>query len=129
MSTDDLSSKLSGLMNDPEGMEKIKSIASMFLNQQGGEKEEKTDYSDPDERGPAREESAGMPFDPADLNMMLKLKSAMGMMNSAEDDGKYDLLYALKPHLKPLRRDKVDEAAKLLRLFKLAPLFKESGLF
>ena len=46
-----------------------------------------------------------------------------------ETDPNIQLLDALRPYLEGRRREKVDEAIKVLRLLKLVPLLQESGIF
>ena len=75
-------------------------------------------FSGPGEGG------GGLGLDPKMLGLIAR---AMRMMN--EPDPNVELLKALKPYLEGSRRDKVDEAVKVMRLLRLVPLLQESGLF
>ena len=59
--------------------------------------------------------------------MIMKLQEMMGRFNSHDKNN--DLIMALKPHLKPERQAKAENAIKIMRLITLLPLLKDSGLF
>lgn len=106
---DELSEKLSSLLGDPDGMERIREMAQSLL----GSKEEK-----PEPESPVGD---------LDIGAVTRL---MGMMKQgAGDDSRVRLLMALKPNLSPDRQAKVDSAIKILRLLELAPLLQSMGLF
>jgi Predicted membrane protein len=123
---DDLSGKINELLSDPESMEKIKNLASMFASSSGGGA---SSESEPSDGGGGGGKSGGggdggFPIDPA---MLMKLKSAMDLMH--KDDPRVDLLLALKPNLSGDRRKKIDEAIHILRLLSLMPMLREQGIF
>ena len=106
---DDLSEKLSALLSDPEGMEKIKSMAEGLLGS-----------STPKEPNPFED------MGEIDVGAIARV---MGMMKQNRmDDSRIKLLIALKPNLSPERQGRVDSAVKILKLIEIAPLLKESGL-
>lgn len=110
---DDMAEKITSLLSDPDGMEKIRKMAEGLF----GDKEKAPDP--PQESG-----GLSLPdgFDPAKL---------MGILSSLSGKGPDDrsaLLLALKPHLSPERRDRVDRAVKLLKLASLLPLLRSEGL-
>lgn len=108
---DDLSEKLSALLSDPNGMERIKDMAQSLL---GGSKPEE----------PAPPDVNDGDIDIGALTRMLSL-----MKNTGGDDTRVKLLLALKPNLSPERQGKVDSAIRILKLIELAPLLKDMGLF
>lgn len=65
-------------------------------------------------------------FGNIDIDMIMKLGELMSNMNSA--DKNTQLLLALKPHLRPENRKKVDNALKLMKIMNLLPLLKDSGI-
>ncbi len=103
---DDIAEKLSSLLEDPEGLNKIKSLAEGILSD--NKKEDKPDND----------------FQMPDINMLMKLSKAF---KSTKDD-RINLLLALRPHLSEERKAKVDTAVKLLKIYSLMPLLKESGV-
>lgn len=105
---DELSEKLSSLLSDPSGMDKIKEMAKSLL----GDSEEK---SEPEERN-----------DP-DIGKIAKMLSLI--KGPGQNDDRVKLLLALKPNLSPQRQQKVDSAIKILKLIELAPLLKDAGIF
>lgn len=102
---DDLSGKLSELLNDPEGMARIQKMAQSLLSDK--KKEE------PDTAG-------------IDIG---KLMPIISKINSRGNDNRTALLLALRPHLSDKRQERLDTAVRLLRVADMLPLLQESGLF
>ena len=112
---DDLTGKINSLLSDPDSMEKIKNLASMFTSS-SGESESNT------QRKENNDDGGGFNIDPA---MLFKVKGALDVMK--KDDPRISLLLALKPNLSEVRRNKVDEAIHILRLLSLMPLLRDQG--
>lgn len=117
---DDLTGKINDLLSDPESMEKIKNLASMFSGSSGGgnSNEEHEEHEQPKKQ----EGGDDLPIDPA---MLMKITQAMKLMK--RDDPRIDLLLALRQNLSEPRRKKIDEAIHILRLLSLMPLLREQG--
>ncbi len=114
---DDMAGKISELLSDPDGMEKIKAMANAIFGQSEAEKTPKNDDS----------QSVGglsLPdgFDP------LKFMNIFSALKSGEADHRANLLLALRPHLSHERQERVDKAVKLLKLASLLPLLKQQGI-
>ncbi len=109
---DDLSSKLAELLNDPDTMERVRSMAENLL----GDSNQSAPQSVPalPEMLPGEE--------------LGKIMSIIGRLKSESNDSRTQLLTALKPHLSEPKREKVDTAIKILRLLELLPLIKDTGL-
>ena len=107
---DDISEKLSALLGDPEGMERIKNMAQSLL---GSTPEPVEDPSLDD-----------FNIDIGALTGILKK-----MKSSGGNDSRINLLLALKPNLSPEKQAKVDSAIKILKLIEFAPILKDMGLF
>ena len=104
---DDLSSKLSSILNDPEGLNQIKELANNLL---GGTDEAKVN-----------ENSTNNEFDiTAIMQVLQALKGA--------NDKSVELLLALRPHLSLERQKKLDTAIKLLKIYSVLPLIKDSNI-
>lgn len=113
---DDLSQKLADILEDPQSLERVRQMAESFLGN-NSPKEETSEKSS--------EEFGDMPpFE--DLQAIINIISHL---NSQKDDKRTQLLNALKPYLSDQRKSKADNAIKLLKLFELLPLLKDSGLF
>ncbi len=124
---EDITEKLSELLNSPGGMEKLKSTAEMLLGN-GQNQTESNKNSNP----------AGMPggFDLSailggnmppigDIGNIMKI---MGLLKSKDDDNRTKLLLALKPHLSSDRAKRVDRAVSLIKLAGILPVLKEEGI-
>lgn len=109
---DNLSSKLSEILNDEESMKKVKALAEGLLSD--GANEEKNNNSS---------ESTGLSAN--ELNSVI---SIINRIKSSGDDRRTALLLALKPNLSKEKQEKVDTAVKLLKLIELLPYLKESGI-
>lgn len=83
----------------------------------------KTEKKEPD-KSQSEEEDI---FGGIDIEAIMKLGEMMSGMNSRNDKNT-QLLMALKPHLRPENRKKVDNALKLMKIISLLPLLKESGI-
>ena len=116
---DDLSAKLSEILNSPEQMQQIQSLAAMLGLGQG-----QAESTSP--QRPALPADNGLGLDPAMLSALSSAFSQMGKLS--KDDHGVALLLALKPLLGEQRRKRVDEAAKMLKLARMLPLLKDTGI-
>ena len=122
---EDLSTKLTQLLNDPEGMKQLQSMAQELMGEGG---------LDLSALMPQQQEKHVMPdisglmggISPDQMGMMMKLMSAF---NSTKEDDRTRLLMALRPHLTDKRQQRVDQAVKLLKLASVLPLISEIGIF
>ena len=64
---------------------------------------------------------------PIDIGTMMKLGSLLS--DFTQEDERTKLLYDLKPFFSDTRRDKIDNAVKILRLLKIAEKAKNENLF
>lgn len=122
---DDLSSKISGILSDPQAMEQIKGLGEMLgLSNNDAQlplhKEEKKDKDENVIQGIFGDSSPDM------LNAFSKLVPMMSSLKKEDDTTR--LLSALRPFLSETRRKKLDEASKLIRIMKLLPMIKDVGI-
>ena len=106
---DDISEKLSALLSDPEGMNRIKSMAESLLG--------------------SREEAPTKKKDEPDIDVGALTGILKKMKGGGVNDPRINLLQALRPNLSAERRERVDGAIKILKLIELAPMLKDMGLF
>ncbi len=112
---DDLTSMLSGLLNSPEGMEQLKSMAGALLgNQNTPSVSEST------------AESSLPNISPGEIAGIMKM---MNVLKQDNHDSRANLLLSIRPHLSEHRQKRVDDAVKILRLIQILPMVKELGLF
>ena len=109
---DDLADKLAGLLDSPEGLDKIKSLAGMFL---AGDNEKPTSSSS----SPSTDLLGGL-----DPSMLLKITGILGKIN-VKNDPRVNLLLALKPYLSEKRLESMDSAMKVLKFSQLAFIIKD----
>lgn len=72
------------------------------------------------------EQSEGL-FSGLDPEMLIKMLSLFETLNQPSDNERF--LLALKPLLREENRVKIDSAIRLMKLFSLLPILKESGIF
>ena len=111
----DITSQITDILNSPESMKKFSEMASSFLN--SSEKAEKSQPND----------SENFNFNPQQMGSIMKIMNILQKQNFKNDDNT-KLLLALKPHLSAERSKKVDKAISLLKIVKVLPLLKDSGL-
>ena len=71
-------------------------------------------------------QSGGL-FSGLDPEMLIKLFGLLETLNQTDDSERF--LLALKPLLREENRPKIDSALRLIKLFSLLPVLKETGLF
>ena len=81
--------------------------------------------SDEENENDSCEKSDGL-FSGLDPEMLIKMFALFETFNQPDDNERF--LLALKPLLREENRVKVDSAIRLLKLFSLLPLLKDSGL-
>ncbi|HCW80153.1 MAG TPA: hypothetical protein DG942_03480 [Ruminococcaceae bacterium] len=120
---DDLSSRLSEILNDPASMEKIKNFASTLTE---GEKPEK-----PTPRRAQPQETESQPesasLDPDIMRSVMKIAPVIS--RARQEDSATHLLHALRPFLSEKRRVKLDRAVKLMQFTRVMPYLRNCGLF
>ncbi|MBO5912816.1 MAG: hypothetical protein J6Q76_05020 [Clostridia bacterium] len=112
---DDIAGKLSEFLQDPEAISKLKGVAENLLGNQSKQNDIPTE---------AASDSFSLP-DGFDLG---KIMGLMSVFKNQKQDHRSELLIALKPHLSEHRREKVDQAVKLLKIIALLPVLREQGL-
>lgn len=108
--TEGLEDKLQQILNDPNSMAQILSLAQSFGMQAPGD-------APPEPQSPPAQPPISSVMPDAGF-----VQAIMGLMQQAQHtDGKQEaLLCALKPFLKPERREKIDQAMQLARISHLA---------
>lgn len=116
--------KLNTLISDPDAMAQVMQMAQSLSQQMGASGGAVSSSGGPtaaaDVPPPQELSSLLGGIDPALIQRLLPLLS---QMNRAESSETTAFLLALRPFLKPERRDKVERAAQLARLIHLAKLF------
>lgn len=97
-----------------DDMAKLNSLADELLG--GGQKEKET---------PSQNTGFDL-FSGINPEMMTRLMSLIGKLNSAPKDPRCDLIASLKPLLSKDKQQKADEAIKMLQLLSVIPLLNDS---
>lgn len=124
---DDIASKITDLLNDPEGMQKISSMANALMQSNDEKSNNISDIISSVMQKKAENNPIEKPsIDPMQMGNIMKMMSLIKKQNTDDDNTR--LLLALKPHLSDERKKKVDKALSLLKIAKLLPVLKESGI-
>ncbi|MBQ2824812.1 MAG: hypothetical protein IJF19_00935 [Clostridia bacterium] len=120
-----LEDKLSGILSDPEAVAKLKSLGdALGLDTSGGF---------PQKSQPQQKPSGfNLPFSPLgqgnDETLGAIMRLAPLLSDMSKDDEASCLLNSLRPFLSEQRRTRLDQAGKMLKVMRLLPLIKNSGL-
>ena len=109
----DIQDKINQILNDPEALKQVQSLgAQLGLS------------------GNAPVNQAPEPPNTNSGDMMSAFAKFAPMMSSfAEDDDVSRLLNALRPFLSEEKQQKLDPAQRLMKLVRIIPLIKDSGVF
>lgn len=118
---EDMAGKISELLSDPGTLQQIMSLTSML----GGDSEETTNALPPPQKNepPPQEEEETSLLSGDMMQTMLRLAPLLGNLNQEDDTSR--LLQSLRPFLSEGRREKLDQANKILQLLKILPVIKE----
>lgn len=117
--------KLNAILSNPEAMGQVMNLAQS-LNLGGGEASGGAEAASPPPQAPQNTAAPGGVTDglaglgsllgQIDPKLISRLLPLAGELAGGGNDERMQLLYALRPFLKPERRDKVERAAKTARL-------------
>ena len=142
---DELTDKITQLLNDPGGMDMVKNIANSLMSgensQNGNESGSGIGGMNLDmgalsgllgglsenSQGPQNADNSGdnLPLSPTQLKSLMNV---LMKMKSGGENERIKLLKALRPHLSEERQKKTDTAIKILKLIDMLPMLKEAGL-
>ena len=106
----ELEEQISSILNDPAQMDRIAQMARSLMG--GGESADETVVNPLADLG-----------DPAMLSRLSSLLRSAQVGDSRQEA----LISAMKPYLSPARREKMDRAAKLARMARLAQMVMGEG--
>jgi hypothetical protein len=123
----DFEEKLNAILSNPDAMSQVMNLAQSLNLGGGGESSSAQQEDSPGPQSGGEAQSGGGSglgdltglgsllgqIDPAMIQRMLPL---VGELTGGGNDERMQLLYALRPFLKPERRDKVERAAKTAKL-------------
>ncbi len=110
---------LKNMLGSEEGQQQIQGIVSMLGGESSGNAQsEDSENSENSENKPSN-------FNADDAEMMMKLQKVMSAAKSAENGREAAFLRALAPLLRPERRDKLNNAVKILGMSRAIKIFKD----
>ncbi|MDO5586591.1 MAG: hypothetical protein Q4G53_05850 [Clostridia bacterium] len=110
---------LKNMLGSEEGQQQIQGIVSMLGGESSGNAQsESSENSENSENKPSN-------FNADDAEMMMKLQKVMSAVKSAENGREAAFLRALAPLLRPERRDKLNNAVKILGMSRAIKIFKD----
>lgn len=110
---------LKDMLGSEEGQQQIQGIVSMLGGESSGNAQnEDSENSENSENKPSN-------FNADDAEMMMKLQKVMSAAKSAENGREAAFLRALAPLLRPERRDKLNNAVKILSMSRAIKIFKD----
>ena len=110
---------LKNMLGSEEGLQQIQGIVSMLGGESSGNAQsESSENSENSENKPSN-------FNADDAEMMMKLQKVMSAAKSAENGREAAFLRALAPLLRPERRDKLNNAVKILGMSRAIKIFKD----
>lgn len=139
MAMADFEEQLNAILSSPESMQQVAQLAQMLSSQNAPAARDAAGAAPqqpPSPAPPPQPDTA--PPGGSDLSSLSSLSSLLGSfdakslsrflpllqeLNSSRSDERTQLLYALKPFLRPERRDKIDTALHLARLFHAGKTF------
>lgn len=110
---------LKNMLGSEEGQQQIQGIVSILGGESSGNAQsESSENSENSENKPSN-------FNADDAEMMMKLQKVMSAAKSAENGREAAFLRALAPLLRPERRDKLNNAVKILGMSRAIKIFKD----
>lgn len=128
----DFEDKLNAILSNPEAMAQVMGLAQSLSGSGAfGGGQEKKEQEPKVQSGNGENPLGGMGnigdlFSQIDPKMIERLLPLVGELSHGENDERLQLLYALRPFLKPERRDKVERAVKAAKLIRIGKKFLTS---
>ena len=110
----DIQDKINKILSDPEALKQVQSLGAR-LGLSGD------NNAQPEPAPPPKAENNDM------MNALARFAPMMSRFS--EDDDVSRLLNALRPFLSEEKQLKLDKATRLMKLVRMIPLIKDSGLF
>ena len=120
---DDLGSKINEILSDPKALEQIQELSTMLTGQNTSD--------NPIQKVEENVKINDMSFlsslsSPQAMSLITKVAPLLSDIGKEDDTSR--LLSSLRPFLSDQRKEKLDEASKLLKIMKMLSLLKDTNL-
>lgn len=112
----ELQDKLNQILSNPEALKQVQSLGEQLGLSQNSEPPPK-----PPQAKPQQNQISG--------DMMGAFAKLAPMLGTIQEDDTSRLLRSLRPFLSEEKQHRLDHAEKMLKILKIMPLIKNSGLF
>ncbi|WOC32218.1 MULTISPECIES: hypothetical protein [Caproicibacterium] len=129
---DDLTQKLSAMLNDPATMAQVQSIMGALGQNTAAPETPPAPQPQPTAAKPVENPLstltglAGSGLNAETLGLVTRLAPMLASVKQEDDSTR--LLHALRPLLGETRQKKLDEAVRLLQMIRVLPMLRQSGL-
>lgn len=120
---DDLGSKINEILSDPKALEQIQELSTMLMGSDTSEK--------PIQKAEENVKSNDMSLlsslsSPKAMSLITKVAPLLSDIGKEDDTSR--LLSSLRPFLSDQRKEKLDEASKLIKIMKMLSMLKDTNL-
>ena len=120
---EDLSEKQRSLLSDPESLQNLSELAAMLRHPEDAWHPENA--RQPEDARQPEETPPDLPPEMPDLGKLMAVGQILSRNGS--DDAE-QLILALKPHLSEERAERAAKAVKLMHLWRIVSMLRESGM-
>lgn len=119
----DFEDKLNAILSNPDAMAQVMNLAQSLGSTMSPSQQSQQSEGTPSEPPPMSANAGEDLFSLLDPALIGKFLPLLSELNRSDGDQRLQLLLALKPFLKPERRDKVERAVKAARLIHIGKKF------
>lgn len=120
---DDLGSKINEILSDPKALEQIQELSTMLM----GSDTSPTPVHKVEESAKGNDMSfLGALSSPQAMSLITKVAPLLTDIGKEDDTSR--LLSSLRPFLSDQRKEKLDEASKLIKIMKMLSMLKDTNL-
>lgn len=129
--------KLQDMLGTPDGQQQIQGMLSAFMGNGDNTAVDKssealcdgTESSNASRKNQNKKNisTPSLTFDGITPEMIFKIQRIMTLVNNSKSEAGVEFLRCLKPMLKKSRREKVDNAVRLITLIKVMEMLKREG--
>lgn len=120
---DDLGSKINEILSDPKALEQIQELSTMLM---GSDTSSTPIHKKEDNANTNDMSFLGALSSPQTMSLITKVAPLLSDIGKEDDTSR--LLSSLRPFLSDQRKEKLDEASKLIKIMKMLSMLKDTNL-